>query len=446
MAGTPEGSRPKDLLPREPVHRLTEPLERFLHIQTASGVVLLAAAAVAVVAANSPFSQQYLDFWKIKVGFSFGEFEFRHTLKHLINDALMTVFFFVVGLEVKRELVLGELRDLRQAVLPVAAAIGGMVAPAAIYLALQFGADGARGWGIPMATDIAFVVGCMALLGPRVPHSLRIMLLSLAIADDIGAILVIAVGYTEELQAVWLLVGFLGILGVSGLARVGVRSFGIYTASGIFIWYAFHESGVHATLAGVILGILTPARSYIAAGLFGQMLDQAREIFHRGEFETLEHRADGIRRFQHMTRETISPLEFLETALHPWVSFVIMPLFALANTGVILQLSDLTAPVSAAVAIALVVGKPAGIVLCALVSVKAGLARLPDKTTWAMIFGGGCLAGIGFTMSLFIADLALDGRLLETAKIGILCGSVVSGILGMAILRFGSKTESEAIE
>ena len=427
-------------MPRQPVHRLTEPLARFLHIQTASGVVLIVAALAALIAANSPYSEQYLGFWKTNVVFSFGEFEFRHSLKHLINDALMTVFFFAVGLEVKRELVLGELRDLRQAVLPIAAAIGGMVAPAVIYLGLQHGQQGARGWGIPMATDIAFVVGCMALLGSRVPHGLRIMLLTLAIADDIGAILVIAVGYTEHLNVGYLIAGFAGILGVLFLARVGVRSIGVYVVAGVIIWFTFHESGVHATLAGVILGLMTPAHSYISTNVFGRILEQAREIVLGEEFEKIDNRADGIRRFRHMARETISPLEFLETSLHPWVSFLIMPMFALANTGVIIELSQLTAPISLAVGLALVVGKPLGIIGCSFVCVKSGLARLPDGTTWPMIVGGGCLAGIGFTMSLFIADLALAVPALDNAKIGLLCGSVLSAVVGFLILRVAANS------
>ena len=434
--------RPADFVPRQPIHKITEPLARFLHVQTASGVVLLGASVAALIAANSPISEDYLAFWKTKVGFSFGDFEFRHSLKHIINDALMTVFFFVVGLEVKREIVLGELRDRRQAVLPVAAALGGMLVPAGIYLALQFGSEGARGWGIPMATDIAFVVGCMSLLGSRVPHGLRVMLLSLAIADDIGAILVIAIGYTSDLNTVWLAVGLIAILAVSGMARVGVRSIGVYTAAGVVIWYAFHESGVHATLAGVILGLMTPARSYISAGVLGSFLDQIRDVIQGGQFEALEHRAAGIRQFRNIARETISPLEYLETSLHPWVSFVIMPLFALANTGVVFQLSDLTAPISIAVALALVLGKPIGVMLFALAAVKSGVSRLPAGTTWPMILGGGCLAGIGFTMSLFIADLALEGKLLEIAKIGILSGSVVSALLGVALLRIsGEETD-----
>ncbi|MDH3685693.1 MAG: Na+/H+ antiporter NhaA, partial [Myxococcales bacterium] len=243
MANSPTGSA----LPREPIQRLVGPLERFLHIESAGGVVLLFAALMALGLANSPWSEWFLGLWKTRVAFAIGGFEMDHSLKHWINDGLMAIFFFVIGLEVKRELVLGELRDLRRAVLPLVAAVGGMVVPAGIYLAFQAGEPAARGWGIPMATDIAFVVGILALLGSRIPMSLRVMLLSLAIADDIGAILVIAVGYTADLSLGWLAFGLSGMGVVILLGRLGVRSVAVYMGVGGFVWLGFHESGVHAT-------------------------------------------------------------------------------------------------------------------------------------------------------------------------------------------------------
>ncbi|MEE9132716.1 MAG: Na+/H+ antiporter NhaA, partial [Gemmatimonadota bacterium] len=342
-------------LPEEPIHRVTAPLERFMHVEASSGIVLLAVTIAALVLANSPFSEGFLNLWKTEVGFSLGSFEMYHSLKHWINDGLMAIFFFVIGLEVKREIVLGELRDPRRAALPVFAALGGMIVPAGIYLALQWGEPAARGWGIPMATDIAFVVGCMAILGSRVPIGLRVMLISLAIADDIGAILVIAIGYTESLNLTALLLAFVGIGVVFALSRMGVRSFLVYTLVGTLVWLGFHESGVHATIAGVILGLMTPAREYVGVGLFGEILDRTRDIFHGGSWEDVSHRAIKVARFQKLARETVSPVEYLEGVLHPWVGFFIMPLFAFANAGVPIELSDFADPIAQAVAAGLVV-------------------------------------------------------------------------------------------
>ena len=427
-------NRTDSQLPKTPIDRILEPVVRFMHVEAASGVVLLVCTVIALVLANSPAADAFLNFWKTEVGFSFGTFEFRHSLKHLINDGLMVIFFFVIGLEVKREIVLGELRDLRRAALPIAAALGGMVAPAVIYLVYVSGGEGQRGWGIPMATDIAFVVGCMAVLGSRVPHSLRIMVLSLAIADDIGAILVIAVGYTKGLDFTWLAVGFAGFGVVYAFSHLGIRSIPIYSVIGIFVWFAFHESGVHATIEGVILGFMTPAKSYVSEGLFGGVLRGASQVFEGGGFSTLSHRAAKVRQFQRITRETISPLEYLETTLHPWTSFVIMPIFALANAGVPIHLSDLGAPVAVAVMLGLVLGKPLGIVTFSWFAVKAGLAQLPEGISWGAMLAAGFLAGIGFTMALFIAGLALSDALLDTAKIGVLAGSVLSAIFGVTLL------------
>jgi NhaA family Na+:H+ antiporter len=419
--------------PEKRIDRLVAPIERFLHVEAASGIVLLAAAIAALALANSPLSESFLAFWQTPVELSFGSFELRHSLRHWINDGVMAIFFFVIGLEVKRELVIGELRDLRQASLPIAAALGGMIAPAGIYLALQLGEPGQAGWGIPMATDIAFVVGCMALLGPRVPHRFRVLILSLAIADDIGAILVIAVGYTDTIRLGFLLGGFVAIGAMLGLERLGVRSLGLYVLCGALIWFEFHESGVHATIAGVILGLLTPARAYLSESLFAKLLRRADQVLH-GEWSTLPQRAGRVRRFQRAAREVVSPLEYLEHVLHPWVSFVIMPLFALANAGVPVSLSAFGDPVATAVAAGLVVGKPVGILLFSWVAVRLGLAALPEGVGWGVLAGGGLLAGIGFTMALFIAGLALDAPALDAAKVGILGASAVAAILGMLML------------
>ena len=419
--------------PREPIDRLIAPFERFLHIEAASGVVLLLSAALALVLANSPVSEEFLALWKTPVGFAVGSFRMSHSLQHWINDGLMAIFFFVIGLEVKRELVVGELKDKRRAVLPIAAALGGMIVPAGVYLFFQLGEPGQSGWGITMATDIAFVVGCLALLGNRVPRSFRVFLLSLAIADDIGAILVIAIGYTDHIDVGWLVTGAVLIGVLLAMQRAGGRAIPVYVVLGAGVWFAAHESGVHATVAGVILGLLTPARPYLSQNVFARMLRRADEIV-RGEFDAPPHRATEVRSLQRAARESISPLEYLEGLLHPWVSFVIMPLFALANAGVPISLAGFGDPVALAVDAGLVIGKPVGIVLFSAAAVRLGLATLPEGVNWTMMIGGGFLAGIGFTMALFIAGLALDGETLDSAKVGILGASAVAALLGMAIL------------
>ncbi len=405
-----------------------------MHVESASGIVLLAAATLALLLANSGFADGFLAFWKLPIGFEVGDFQMRHSLEHWINDGLMAIFFFVIGLEVKREVVHGELGNLRQAALPIAAALGGMLVPAGIYLALQGGGPAASGWGIPMATDIAFVVGCLALLGPRVPHSFRVLLLSLAIADDIGAILVIAIGYTDTIGWGALAVGFLGIGAIALLSRLGVRGFAMYGLLGLLVWGAFHESGVHATVAGVILGLMTPARAYLEGTSFGHVLDRMTDGMH-GEWESEQPSAAQVRGARWAARERVSPLDYLETTLHPWVGFAIMPLFALANAGVPIAVSDLANPVALAVGAGLVIGKPLGILGFSWLAVRAGLAVLPREVTWPLVAGGGLLAGIGFTMALFIAGLALEPDFLDAAKLGILVASLLAAVLGMAALQ-----------
>jgi NhaA family Na+:H+ antiporter len=388
----------------------------------------------ALALANSPVSEDFLSLWKTPVGFSVGTFEIHHSLKHWINDGLMVIFFFVVSLEVKRELILGELRELRVAALPIAAALGGMVAPAALYLAFQWGEAAQRGWGIPMATDIAFVVGCMALLGPRVPNSLRILLLSLAIADDVGAILVIAIGYTAELSVFALGWAVLGIGLVMLLQRMGVRNLGIYVPLGVGIWFGFHESGVHATIAGVVLGLLTGVRPWVSQRLLTQFVQQLGGFLQGNSWHDTHQRQALLQSVETAVRKSTSPMERLEAALHPWVSFVIMPLFAFANAGVPIAAGAFTDSVAMAVVVGLCVGKPVGIVLFSWLAVRTGLAKLPEGISWGILAAGGVLAGIGFTMSLFIAGLALSDPLLLAAKIGILTGSAVCAVLGLALL------------
>lgn len=421
-------------MPRVPIDRILDPLSHFLHVQAASGVVLLLFTLAALALANSPWSDAFLSFWKTPVGFSIGSYEVSHSLKHWINDGLMVIFFFVVGLEVKRELAVGELHSVRLAALPVAAAIGGMLVPAAIYLTLQWGEPGQRGWAIPMATDIAFVVGCMALLGSRVPHNLRILLLSLAIVDDIGAILVIAIGYAGTLNLVALTLGLAGIGLVILMARVGVRSVPMFTVVGIGIWFAFHESGVHATIAGVILGLLTPVRPWVSENLLVRYAHRLSDFLQGDTTRDQGEQHALLRSVEKAARETISPLERIETALHPWVGFVVMPLFAFANAGVVVELDAFSDAIAVAVTAGLVIGKPVGIVLVSWLAVRFGLARLPQGISWGVLTAGGVLAGIGFTMALFIAGLAFDGAQLDAAKTGVLSGSALSAAAGMLML------------
>jgi NhaA family Na+:H+ antiporter len=430
-------------LPAQPIDRIVRPFMKFLEMEVASGVVLLLCTVVALVLANSPWAQAVDHFWHTPIAIVIGQAKLELSLHHWINDGLMAIFFFVVGLEVKRELMLGELRDPRAAALPIAAAIGGMVVPALIYLTIQPTGIGQRGWGIPMATDIAFVVGCMALLGPRLPHGLRIMLLTLAIADDIGAILVIAIGYAGPLNWFALGAGFLGILVVLVLARLGVRNILMYLVAGAGIWYAFHESGVHATISGVILGLLTPVRALVSEGLLVQVTRHIQNIMEGKIQANEEQRRRVLRVLGRAARETMSPLERLEMMLHPWVGFVIMPLFALANAGVVVHPSGFTEPIALAVVAGLFLGKPIGIAVASWMAVRLGIAKLPNGLNWAMVIGGGALSGIGFTMSLFVASLAYSGDVLDTAKVGVLAGSALSACLGMGMLAWLTRPSAQ---
>ncbi len=373
-------------------------LRRFLETEYAGGVVLLVAALVAVAWASSGWSSSYGSLWGSKLSLGFGDQAIRESLQHWVNDLLMAVFFFVVGLEIKREVVHGELRSPRTAALPIVSAVGGMVVPALVYLAVIGGAEGGHGWGIPMATDIAFAVGVLALVGRRAPSSLKLFLLTLAIVDDLGAIAVIAVFYADDVSLEWLAVAAAAAVVVLVLRRAGVTAVVAYLPIAAALWFAVYESGVHATIAGVVLALLTPARPI-------------------GDRE--------------------APTERLERLMHPWSAFVILPLFALANAGI-----DLTAaggapwssPVGRAVFVGLVVGKPLGIVGSAAIAVRLGLAPLPEGARWRDLVGVGVIAGIGLTVSLFITDLAFEPHLQAEAKVAILAASLVAGVLGVAVL------------
>jgi NhaA family Na+:H+ antiporter len=431
-------------LPRELVNRLTKPFVQFLRIEAAAGATLLSFAIAAMVLSNSPWADAFLSIWETRVGLEIGSFEFARSLRDWINDGLMTLFFFLVSLELKRELVLGELRNPRVAALSIAAALGGMLVPAAVYLALQSGRPGESGWGTVMATDTAFVIGCLTLLGSRIPQSLRVFMLSLAIIDDIGAILVVAIGYTGSIHWGALALGALGVAIASVIAMLGVRSVSIYLLLGVFIWLAVDGSGIHATITGVVLGLLTPARRWVSDERLYAILDRViaypADQQRIGSGDTKDR--DTLLTAQTAAREALSPLERLEIVLHPWVGFAVMPLFAFANAGVPISVGDAFSPVALAVFVGFAFGKPVGVLTFSWLAVRSGIAIRASDLGWKFVAGGALLAGIGFTMALFIAHLAFSKDLIDAAKLGILSGSVVSAVLGVTLLAWLSPRPS----
>lgn len=407
---------------------------RFLRIEAMAGVVLLLSTLLALVLSNTAWSEQFLAFWEIHAGLTIGGLEFSRSLKHWVNDGLMTLFFFVIALELKRELVLGELRNPQMAALPVAAALGGMVVPAGLFLLLVGGGPGASGWGTVMSTDTAFVIGGLAILGARVPQSLRLFLLSLAIFDDIGAILVVAIGYGGALN--WIAIGLigLGLAVVAGIARLGIRSIPVYFAIGGCIWLAFDASGVHATLAGVILGLMTPARSWVNDTRLHAIFDRVVAYPPGDHWSGDKVARRDLRQAGVAAREALSPIERLEFALHPWVAFTIMPLFALANAGVPIAAASFDHTLTTAIFAAFVVGKPVGVVLFSFLVLKLRAGILPSELSWGLLIAGSLLTGIGFTMALFIAELAFDSVLLDSVKLGVMGASVISAAAGFLAL------------
>lgn len=420
------------------------PFVRFTRIEAASGIVLLAAAAIALLWANSAWSASYHQvFEESRVSLGVGPLLLDETLGHFINEGLMAVFFFVVGLEIKRELVVGDLRDPKAAALPVVAAVGGMVAPAVIYLAVTagLGSEAVGGWAIPMATDIAFVVGVVALLGSRVPAGAKLFVLALAIADDLGAIAIIAIFYTSDLRLGWLATAVSGLAAIWVSQKAGVRSLAFYVPMAMAVWFATLESGVHATLAGVALGFMTPTRPlYSPAELERKAADILATYPVGDDTEDEEKSAYEAELLAEIATESIAPLNRLETRLLAWSSYVIVPLFALANAGVDLRAVNLAEvllhQVAVGVTLGLLVGKAIGISLFTWLAVRFGWGKLPRNTDWVHIIGLATLAGIGFTVSLFITNLAFtDQQLADVAKVGIFAGSLLSGVIGSALLR-----------
>ena len=382
----------------------------FIRSEVAGGGVLLAATIAAIIWANAPFGDSYFTFWQTELSIGFGDFSISDDLQHWVNDALMAIFFFVVGLEIKRELAVGELNDRAKASLPIIGAIGGVVLPAAIFVAFNRSGVAFEGWAIPMATDIAFAVAVLALLGDRIPSGVRLLLLSVAIVDDVIAITVIAIFYTSDINLVWLALGGAGLAFVVVMQRFGVTRIAPYVMVGMVIWLGFFESGVHATIAGVLLGLLTPAKPF-----------NGRRVL-----ETLEHN------------------------LHPYTSFIVVPLFALANAGILLSIDIVREAASSSIFLGivfgLVVGKTLGISLAIFLAERLKLGVRPAGVETAHIWGIAALGGIGFTVSLFISQLAYSSPdIVETAKIGIFTGSLVSAILGsLLLLRKGRPSKSRS--
>ena len=423
--------------------RVLGPLERFLHVEAASGIVLLVAALAALIWANSPWAASYEHLWHTPITFGIGTFTFTESVHFWINDGLMVIFFFVVGLEIRREIHSGELSDLKRAALPIAAALGGMAAPALIYLSLNSAGPSRQGWGVPTATDIAFAVGVLALLGKRVPAALRVLLLALAIIDDIGAIIVIAIFYSSGVSFAGLALAAGGVGGVFLLQRFGVRQALAYVVPGSIIWLGMIRAGIHPTIAGVVLGLLTPARSWFGESGFLSVGQDAMDEFKKHS-EREDHRADdllpALARMREARREALPPVVRIQAALHPWVAYGIMPLFALANAGVSLKgvsFDDPTSPrIMLGITLGLVIGKPLGILLASFFMTRIGVAALPRGVTWGGILLVGCVAGIGFTMAIFIANLAFPGSAaVGSAKLAVLLASLLAAVIGLVVGR-----------
>jgi len=428
-------------LPQEPVDRLLAPFREFSAREASGGVLLMGAALIALVWANSPVADSYVSLWRTPVTIGIGDASLSKSLHLWINDGLMAIFFLVVGLEIKREVLVGELASPRRAILPIAAAVGGAVLPAILFLLIAGGnPEAARGWGVPMATDIAFALGVLALLGSRAPVGLKIFLTALAIVDDLLAVMVIALFYSSDISLTALAAAAVILVILVAVNRLGVRRPLVYALLGIGLWIAILQSGIHATIAGVLLAMTIPARTRIDPIDFldrarGFIADFGRDV---GDDPDAAHHA-ALWELEDLTESAQAPMLRMEHALHPWVAFLIVPLFALSNAGVPLvgdPAAIATAPLVLGVIVGLIVGKQIGITLAAWLVVRSGLASLPHGVSWRHIYGAAWLGGIGFTMSLFVGDLAYgESPALALSKIGILAASVIAGVGGYLILR-----------
>ena len=426
-----------------PVERIVYPFREFARLEASGGLLLIAGIVIALAWSNSPWAASYFQLWQTDLTFGFAGARLSEPLHFWINDGLMALFFLLVGLEIKREVLVGELASVKKAALPIAAALGGMLVPAGLYLLLNHGAPGSRGWGIPMATDIAFALGVLALLGKRVPTSLKLFLAALAIADDIGAVLVIAFFYTERISWISLAAGGGFFAALLLMNRAGARNPLVYIVLGVGLWLAFLHSGIHATVAGVLLALVIPARQRIDGSRFlrrsEKILAEFREAEAKGEtIYTSASKSAAVQMLAEDCARVESPMLRFEHALTPWIKHLVMPVFALANAGLALGSgvsSALVNPVSLGVIAGLTIGKPIGIVAFSWLATIIGVATRPNDVGPRQILGVGLLGGIGFTMSLFIAHLAFGpGPALETAKVGILAASVISGVAGLLVL------------
>ncbi len=425
------------------IARVLGPMQTFISRSASSGIMLIVATVIALLLANSRFAAAYDEVLHAHIGFTVGPFELEESVLHWVNDGLMAIFFFLVGLEIKREVSVGELSNMRAAALPIIAAIGGVVVPASIYAMLNFNGVGAAGWGVPMATDIAFALGCLALLGNRIPFALKIFLTAVAIVDDLIAVLVIAFFYSGGLNFVALALGF-GVLAVLVLANVfGIRSILVYAGLGVIVWLAFLQSGVHATIAGVLIAFTVPGRNRIDAATFVQRADAILHRLDPNEIQysamlTHESHQQAVIELEELCEQVQAPLQKMEHSLHNWVQFLIMPIFALANAGVALSLDGFgggQSMVLFGIVLGLVLGKPIGLIGASWLAVRFGVADLPHGVNWRAMVGVGVLGGIGFTMSLFIASLGFaDPEVLATAKLAILIASLIAGTTGLFLL------------
>ncbi|WP_082491524.1 Na+/H+ antiporter NhaA [Pedobacter sp. Leaf194] len=430
-------------LPKTPIEKIIAPVSRFVHLEYTSGIVLLISVLVAILWANSSLGESYHHLWETPFKIGLGEHLLDKPLHIWINDGLMALFFFVIGLELKREFMEGELSTVSKALLPMTAALGGMLVPAGIYFLINRGTGAEHGWGIPMATDIAFALALLSMAGKHIPGSIKVFLSALAVADDLGAVLVIAFFYTGQVNFMALgIAGIFLLILIIGNA-IGIRNSIFYLILGIGVWIGFLLSGVHATLAGVLVAFTIPARTRIDEQVYSKVLrkltdDFDREIPSNSTLTTPDqHRT--IQQVKNLSLAAETPLQKIEHALHPYVAFLIMPLFALANSGILIGADFFSAvlnPVSIGVAAGLVFGKFIGILLFCFLMVKLGIARLPEYSNWTHMTGVALLAGIGFTMSLFISGLAFSNpEYGEQAKYGILIASVLAGVLGTVVLR-----------
>ncbi|MCM4151201.1 Na+/H+ antiporter NhaA [Arenibacter sp. N53] len=424
------------------------PFQKFVKIESLSGILLFSATLIAMIWANSGFSESYNSLWQYNIGISSDAFKLTKPLSLWINDGLMALFFFLIGLEIKRELLIGELNELRKAIFPLFAAMGGMLFPLALFLLLNNQPQTAPGWGIPMATDIAFSLAILQLLGKRVPLSLKIFLTAFAIVDDLGAVLVIAIFYSGGVDWLLILYSLIPFLVLSYLGFKGIYSKYLTVILGFIIWLLFLKSGIHPTIAGVLVAFTVPIRQKIDMNYFNENLSKIIEGISRSNNEKvpvlskeqIEHMDD----LEDLTDKFTSPLQRLEHRLHGWVAYFIMPVFALANAGVVFSTNvEFDTSLMINIALALFFGKLVGITLMSWLGVKFKLALLPDDMNFIQVSGIAILAGVGFTMSIFIANLAFSDNvlLIDSAKVGILIGSVVSGLVGYLVLRYAGGRE-----